>query len=173
MAKQKKSESAGLSPRQKYNILFLLISMGLALTAAVVMLIPVSVETESKRIVVYNMLGALNQDLGLIDTRAVACAELLVFFCGIIFTAVGVVGVYNKIKSSALFIFAGSVLFIVFAGMWLGDSTRGQSAAKLAFTHSIFLYAMIVLSVGAAFCALMSVNYYIASRQVLSLKRNR
>lgn len=147
--------------------------MGLALLTVVVILIPVSVETESKRIVVYNMLGALNQDIGISATRGGACAQLLVFFCGALLTAVGVVGVYNNIKSSACFIFGGSVLFIVFAVMWLGDSTNGQSAAKLAFTHSIFLYAMIVLAAGAALCSLMSVNYYVASRHTVSVKRSR
>lgn len=136
----------------------------IALLMVVIPMIPLATRVnEFSDVVMYNMMGILNQDVGSNATRGTAVTMLMYFAVAVIAMLVGYFTAAFRQKSAAVFYALGGTSMAIFSVSWInhmfgagestvvGSTTRNLTqidAAKLCFEQSPFPIFMAVLSFG-------------------------
>ena len=147
---------AAAAARDKPVYIALLVSVICGLMAVFIPLCPVTVDVAPNQPVTYNFIGVINQTVGIDAQRMAAFVPLLLYYVAVVLTAVGCVGAFQHLKSSALFLFAGALLFLVFVSLWRNADLPMTDPAVKMFTQSAIPYLEMVCAVGALLAAAAS-----------------
>lgn len=147
---------AQVPPSEKPAYTALLISALFSLITVFIPLCPVAVEVTPGQSVLFNMIGAVNQMIGTDATRKEAFVPLLLYFVAAALMAAACMNVLYRLRSSALFFVAASVMVLVLVSLWKNADFPQTDTVVKVFTQSAIPYAVIFCAVGTLLAALAS-----------------
>lgn len=150
---------AAVASPEKPIYIAMLVSVICGLMAVFIPLCPVTVDVAPGQPVVYNFIGVINQTLGADAQRQEAFAPLLLYYIAVVLTAVGCVGAFRHLKSSALFLLAGAIVVLVFVSLWRNANLPMTDPAVKLFTQSTIPYLVMVCAVGELLAAAASLMF--------------
>ena len=100
---------APTAPRERKPLLFMLISLLSGALAILASLFPVWIRATNNRVLAYNLIGVINQDVGSDAVREENVPLLLLYVSGAVLLAVGGVCVLNRLKTASFFLMMVSI----------------------------------------------------------------
>lgn len=153
---ESKGYFAAVPSQEKPVYIALLVSVICGLMAVFIPLCPVTVDVAPNQPVLYNFIGVINQTVGDDAQRQQAFVPLLLYYVAVVLTAVGCAGAFRHLRSSALFLFAGAILFLVFVSLWRSAGVPVTDPAVRMFNGSAIPYLEMICAVGALLAAAAS-----------------
>lgn len=145
--------------RQRCTMLNLIFS----LIAMLLPLLPSSlVQSNNGNNTLYNMLGAMNQDIGSAATRDSAFPLVILWFIATVLMVVGCVGIYHKLRTAMFFTMAAGVLYVVFVWRWFNVDVQtpraagAGSAMRNAYEGSLMPFMLLIVAVAAVVTAVLA-----------------
>ncbi len=152
---------APTAPRERKPLLFMLISLLSGALAILASLFPVWIRATNNRVLAYNLIGVINQDVGSDAVREENVPLLLLYVSGAVLLAVGGVCVLNRLKTASFFLMGASLLLTVMGIRWMRVPLSENDVATEAFSNTPMPVIFLIFSITALIAALVAAGYFL------------